>query len=223
MKLRLQIPLLIALVLLAGAVFAESVGAGARPFAERNPRYRIATSDVLELNFRFTPEFNQTVTVQPDGFITLQSAGELKIAGLTLAEARTAITGQYASILHEPELTILLKEFQKPQFLVGGEVVKPGQYELRGATTLSDAITIAGGFSVNARQQQVLLFRRVGGDVVEVRKIDLKAAIEKGRLEEDIRLQSGDSIYVTRSFTGKLERFMNVTKLGMYFNPIPRF
>ncbi|MCP5114958.1 MAG: hypothetical protein GY953_29360, partial [bacterium] len=36
-------------------------------FAERNPRYRVALSDELEISFRFTPEFNQKVTVQPDG------------------------------------------------------------------------------------------------------------------------------------------------------------
>ncbi len=216
-------PILMAGMLFAGGTSADLERSSSSTFATRNPRYRIEASDVLEINFRFTPEFNQTITVQPDGFVSLQSAEDLKIAGLTLAEIKTAVIHQYASILHEPIVTVILKEFSKPYFLVGGEVAKPGRFDLRGDTTVTDAITIAGGFTPNAKAGDVVLFRRSGGEVVEVRKIDVKAALEKGRLEEDIRLQPGDSVYVTRSFAGKLERFMNVTKLGLYFNPVPRF
>jgi polysaccharide export outer membrane protein len=228
MKICRKVPVILGFVLMAGIVFAESAAvdlehSSSPTFALRNPRYRVEASDVLDISFRFTPEFNQTVTVQPDGFISLQSAEDLKIAGLTLAEIKAAIVRQYSSILHDPIVSVILKEFSKPYFLVGGEIAKPGRFDLRGDTTVTDAITIAGGFTANAKSGEVILFRRAGGDVVEVRKIDVKAAIEKGRLQEDIRLQPGDSVYVTRSFTGKLERFMNVTKLGLYFSPVPHF
>ena len=56
-------------------------------FTPRNQRYRIQPNDVIEMSFRFTPEFNQVVTVQPDGFTPLQDAGEVKMAGLTVNEA----------------------------------------------------------------------------------------------------------------------------------------
>ncbi|MCX6621716.1 MAG: polysaccharide export protein [Acidobacteria bacterium] len=223
-----KLPFVLGSLLMAGIVFAAAAPVDLErspspSFALRNPRYRVEASDVLELNFRFTPEFNQTVTVQPDGFVSLQSAEDLKIAGLTLADIKAALIRQYSSILHDPIVTVILKEFSKPYFLVGGEVSRPGRFDLRGDTTVTDAITIAGGFTPNAKSGDVLLFRRAGGEVVEVRKINVKAAIEKGHLQEDIRLQPGDSVYVSQSFTGKLERFMNVTKLGMYFNPVPRF
>jgi len=207
----------------AGGVPATNEHPSTASFATRDPRYRIEPSDVLDIHFRFTPEFNQTVTVQPDGFISLQSAEDLKIAGLTLAEIKAAVVRQYSSILHDPVVSVILKEFNKPFFLVGGEVAKPGRFDLRGDTTVTDAITIAGGFTPGAKSASVLLFRRAGGQVVEARRIDVKHAIEKGRLAEDLLLRPGDSVYVTRSFTGKLERFMNVTKLGLYFDPVPRF
>src|SRR5436190_22364863 len=46
-------------------------------------RYRLQPGDVLEVQFRYSPEFNQTVTVQPDGYIAMEIAGDLKVAGST--------------------------------------------------------------------------------------------------------------------------------------------
>ena len=189
-------------------------------FASRVPRYRIQTSDVLDLQFRFTPEFNQTVTVQPDGFVSLQAAHELKVQDLTVEEAAAAVAARYTGILHEPAVTVLLKDFNKPYFVVGGEVTHPGKFDLRGAITLTDAVAMAGGFTLNAKQDQVLLFRRVSPETAEVKKVSLKQVLGKGNLIEDIRLQPGDGLYVAKSALGKIDRFMAVTRLGVFF-PIP--
>src|ERR1700761_3875308 len=50
----------------------------------RNPRYRVNRDDVLQINFALSPELNQKVMIQPDGYITLQSIGTLYIAGMTV-------------------------------------------------------------------------------------------------------------------------------------------
>src|SRR5690242_13164309 len=63
---------------------ASGSRAGAQRFSERNPRYRLGRGDVLEITFPRTPEFNQTATVQPDGFISLHGAGDLQVFGLTV-------------------------------------------------------------------------------------------------------------------------------------------
>ncbi len=202
---------------IAGAPVVEA----ASKFSTRNPRYRIEPSDVLELSFRFTPEFNQTVTVPPDGHIALQAVGELKVSGITVAEATDAIRQRYSSILREPVLTMVLKEFNKPGFLVGGEVARPGRFDLRGQVTVSDAVTIAGGFSPAAKTTEVLLFRRVSTELAEVRRVNVKTTLEKGLAAEDPQLQPGDSIYVPKSRMGKIDRFMSITRLGLYFNPLP--
>ncbi len=189
-------------------------------FAARDPRYRINAGDVIEVSFRFTPEYNQTLTVNPDGFVSLQAAGDRKIGGKNLVEATQSIRDAYAAFLRDPVVTVVLKEFEKPWFVVGGEVARPGKYDLRGELTLTDAISIAGGFGTGARQGHVLLFRRVSRDTVETKKVDVKALLEKNGLREDLQLQMGDSIYVPRSIPGKIDRFMSVAKLGMYFNPL---
>jgi polysaccharide export outer membrane protein len=183
-------------------------------FAEREPRYRLQVGDVVEVQFRLTPEFNQTLTVHPDGFTQLSNAPDLKLSGLTLTEARTAILAAYAKVLHDPELTLILKEFEHPWFVVNGEVNKPGRFDLKGSVSLTDALAIAGGFTNNARRGEVLLVRRQTADRFETRRIRTKEILEKGMFQEDLALRSGDAVYVSRSPVAGFERFMNATQLG---------
>ncbi len=196
---------------------AASTGQG---FKSRDERYRLQASDVIDVTFRFTPEFNQTVNVQPDGFISLNVAGEFKVAGLTVAETTSAIRAKCESFLHDPVVTVSLLEFSKPFFVVSGQVQKPGRFELRGFTTVSDAVAIAGGILPGAKDSEVVLIRRVSPELAEVKKVDLKRVLRDGKPQEDVELTPGDSIYVSKSMVGKLERFINVSKLGLYF-PIP--
>ena len=120
-------------------------------------------------------------------------------------------------ILHEPAITLTLKEFDKPFIIVGGEVSKPGKLDLRGELTLTDAVTMAGGFTPNAKQDQVLLFRRVNPELMEVKRINVRDILGKGRLTEDIRLLPGDAIYASKSNMAKFDRFMAVSRLGFFF------
>lgn len=209
-----------------GAELAEqssSQEAGSREaFAERESRYRIQPGDVIEFQFRFTPEFNQSVRVQPDGYIPLQDAGELKIGGLSVAEAREATIKAYSEKLRDPMVSVILKEFSMPHFIVGGEVGKPGRYDLKGDVMLSEAIQIAGGFTTAAHTSEVLLFRRVSKDWMETKRINFKKALQNG-LQEDVLLKPGDSIYISRSKLGKVQKFMESSKLGLFFNPLSVF
>jgi polysaccharide biosynthesis/export protein len=210
--------------LLAGLCLAQgtSTGEAASPghFTPREDRYRLRPSDVLDLVFSFTPEYNQTVTIQPDGFVSLKDAGDLKLGGLTSEEATAALTAKYSTTLYDPSITLTLKEFSKPSFIVAGEVTKPGKYELHGDITLTDAIAIAGGFVTGAKQSEVLLFRRVQPDLAEVKKFNVKHMLADGRLKEDPMLRPGDSIYISKSAVGKIDTFMKVSRLGLYF-PLP--
>ena len=93
---------------------------------ERNPRYRICRDDVLSLSFPLSPEWNQKVTVQPDGFISLEGAGDLYAQGLTVRELVQAIKKAYVGMLHDLIVDVDLIDFQKPFFTVLGQVGKPG-------------------------------------------------------------------------------------------------
>jgi len=89
-------------------------------------RYKVHPSDTLELTFMLTPEFNQTVTVQPDGHITLRDIGDLLAAGHTFPELTESIKTAYSKILHDPVISVNPKDFEKSSFADGGQVGKPG-------------------------------------------------------------------------------------------------
>jgi polysaccharide export outer membrane protein len=183
-------------------------------------RYRITPSDVLELHFPFVPEFNQTVTVQPDGYISLSGVGDIRVQGRTVPEAKALLIEAYQGILRDPAVNIVLKEFEKPYFIVSGEVGKPGKYELRGATTLTQGMALAGGYTEAAKHSNVLLFRRFGAtDWLEVKQIDVKKMFASRDLSEDPILRPGDTVFVPKSTFSKVAPFIPKFGWGLYFNP----
>ncbi|MFZ0746713.1 MAG: polysaccharide biosynthesis/export family protein, partial [Terracidiphilus sp.] len=173
------------------------------------------------LSYRLTPEFNQTVTVQPDGNVDLEVVGNVKVAGLTLDQVHDEIVGVASSQLNHPELAITLKEFQQPYVVVAGEVARPGKIEIHEDTTALQAVMLAGGFMPSARDTQVILFRHINGDMAEVRRLDLHNIKKRSQLEQDTELEPGDMLLVTRNKLEHLSRFMKATNLGVYFNPFP--
>ena len=134
---RLGLIFLFGFLLIAARVGFSNVSAQSNQepsFQERYPRYRLRAGDVLELNFPFSPEFNQSVGVQPDGYINLRGIGEIRVQDKTTPEVVESLRTAYSKILHEPVIHVELKEFEKPYFLAGGEFARPGKYELRVRT-----------------------------------------------------------------------------------------
>jgi len=193
-------------------------GAGAG-FQERNPRYGLRKGDSFDVDFAFSPEFNQTVVVQPDGYITLRGAGSMRVEGQTIPELTETIKKAYASILHNPVVTVALKDFEKPYFVAAGQVAKPGKYDLRSDLTLVEAVAIAGGFTGNSKHSQVVLFRRVSDQLVEARLFNVKQMLQSRDLSEDAHLRPGDMIYVPQNMISKIQRFITMPSTGMYLDP----
>jgi polysaccharide export outer membrane protein len=189
-------------------------------FATREPRYHIGLGDIIDVEFPLVPEFNQTVTVQPDGFIQMKTAGDIHVQGLTSPQMVEAIRAAYKDILHDPVIAITLKDFEKPYFTALGKVNKPGKYDLRGDITLTQAIAIAGGLDDAAKHSQVLLFRHADNDAdrIEIKAIDVKAMLAGHNLNEDIHLRAGDTIMVPKNMLSKLRPWLPSSSMGMFMN-----
>jgi protein involved in polysaccharide export with SLBB domain len=175
-------------------------------------RYRITPGDVLEIAFPFVPELTQTVTVQPDGYIPLKDAGDLRVQGRTVAQVKADVHDAYKDIVREPKFNVTLKEFEKPYFVVSGEVEKPNRYELRGATTLTQALAMAGGTKAGANRSQIVLYRRFNEDGVDAKKVNVARMLSKKDLSEDPLLRPGDTIVVPKSMLGKVLPIIDVVR-----------
>jgi protein involved in polysaccharide export with SLBB domain len=202
------------------ATQAAKDGDAQRPSLQhRNPRYQLSEGDILDLEFPFTPGFDQTVAVLPDGYVSLRGIGSLHVKGETVPELRHSLEQAYAKILRDPVIAVALRDFQKPYFIVGGQVQHPGKFDLRGDTTVMQAVEIAGGFNESAKHSQILLFRRVSDDWVEVKKLNLKDMLRGKNLSEDPHIMPGDMLFVPKNIVSKIKQFIPSTGMGVYYNP----
>ena len=161
-------------------------------------RYHLRAGDVVDLNFPFVPAFNQTISVQPDGYISPRALGPLRVDGMTVADLTRALREEYVSILRDPVITVELKDFEKPYFIVAGEVERPGKYDLRGETTAMQAVAVAGGLKERARHSRAVVFRRLPAGGFETKPLDLKKLLKERRLNADLRLEPGDTLFIPK-------------------------
>jgi polysaccharide biosynthesis/export protein len=185
---------------------------------QRYPRYAIQRQDVLTLTFPLTPEFNQTITVQPDGFVNLLDVESVHVQGLTVPEMVIALRRAYSHVLHNPAINVDLVDFQKPFFTVSGQVGKPGQYELRADITVAEALAVAGGMTPTAKTQ-VFLFHRTSGDWFAVREVNMKDILHGKNVNEDAHLQPGDMLFVPEKFISNFRKYVPYTlNAGSYID-----
>jgi polysaccharide export outer membrane protein len=219
MKKSFFILIAICILTMASAAFAQQQ-TPPRLTTVTEDRYRLQPGDVIEVQYRYSPEFNQTVTVQPDGYVSMEIGGDLKVAGMTVEQAREAILKKARTRLQDPVASIVLKEFQKPYFVIAGEVALPGKIEMRERVTALQAIMLAGGMKEAAKSSQVVVFRRINSDTAEVKVLNLKSIRRTADLENDMTLQPGDMVYVPRDKISKIERFMKLASVAAFMAPI---
>lgn len=184
-------------------------------FSQRHPRYQVSPGDSFDLVFEYTPEFNQTVTVQPDGYVSLRNVADIYVVGQTVPEVTTNITAAYSKILNHPMISLVLKDFVKPYFVADGQVGRPGKYELREDTTVVQAIAMAGGFLSSAKHSQVVLYRRVSDQWSHAQLVDIKKMENDRDISEDPHLQPGDYLYVPKNRLSKVMPFIPTSSLGI--------
>jgi polysaccharide biosynthesis/export protein len=192
----------------ASTLLLVAIAVQGRP---QDSRYQLRSGDEIQLHFVYVPEFNQALTIQPDGYVTLRGAGDLRAAGLSVPELKKAVETKYSAIMKDPDASIEIKDFEKPFFLAQGEVQKPGKYDLRSDIKLSEAVALAGGLNPSAKHSQVLLFRRSTGDRIEVKQVDLKKVLHGKDLAADLSIRAGDMVFVPKSRISKIKEFANLT------------
>ena len=187
---------------------ASAPGQSASDLPRRNPRYKLQRDDVISVTFPLSPEFDQTsLTVQPDGYITPEEVGSIYVQDMTVPQITEALKKAYSSILHDPIINVDLVNFQRPYFIVSGQVGKPGQYDLRHDTTVAEAIATAGGLAPTAKTQ-VFVFHRVSQDWTEVKKMNLKDILNGKNVNEDAYLSPGDMVFVPEKFITKFRKYV---------------
>jgi len=163
--------------------------------AERAETYRLEAPDAIEISVIPQSELDRTVTIRPDGKISLPLIGDVFVEGLTSEELTDKLTEEFSKYAKNPSVAVIVTGFNSKKIYVIGEVFRQGAYPYTGTTSVFEAVEEAGSFTRRASLGRVILVR---GDIEDPTVIDinLKEVVTKGAKENDLHLQPGDIVYV---------------------------
>jgi len=171
--------------------------------------YFIQPGDQLDIKFFYNPELNETVTVRPDGKISLQLVDEVQAAGLKPSQLDKVLTERYAYELKKPVITVIVRSFGGQRIYVGGEVSRQGLIMLAGNMTPLQAVLNSGGFKETASPESAIIIRKGSGNKPVPIRMNLDDAMQGKTGSADFLLQPDDIVYVPKSAIAKANKFVS--------------
>lgn len=177
-------------------VVSHSQPAMPSPVKAHDDGFIIGNEDVLAVNVWNEPQISRSVPVRSDGKISLPLVGEVQAAGKTPLNLEQDIAAKLTSYIAEPEVTIIVQQINSQKFNILGQVARPGSYLLGNASTVLDAIALAGGFRDFAKQKSIYILRQTPGGGESRIPFNYKKVIRGKNAEQNVRLQPHDTIVV---------------------------
>lgn len=180
--------ILMVLVLL---IFGFSV-VPSKAYAMSSP-YRIGVGDSLSIIVWNEPNLNQKlIDVLPDGTISFPLVGRIQAVGLTSDELARHISHRLQTVFkNSPNVTVIVRSTEKNHFYIMGAVGHPGMIHFVDNITLLQALIMAGGMQVNAKEDSILVLRNNKPMKISFEKIE-----QGNNLSNNIPIKSGDIIIV---------------------------
>ncbi|MCP4806584.1 MAG: hypothetical protein GY913_01015 [Proteobacteria bacterium] len=162
--------------------------------------------DVLDLNVWRHDELDMTITVAPDGRISMPLIGEVVVTGLTYPELISTLEGSLSEYIVEPSVAVNIVSVSNQKVFILGEVQNPAVLQIANEMTILEALIRTGGIHQDARTDNVLLIR---GDIAdpELYLVDVDAIYAQGDMTQLVQLQKGDIVYVPAKTITNVERF----------------
>jgi len=188
--------------------------------------YRISRGDQLAISFYLVPEFDQGVTVRPDGKIAMKLVGDLPAAGLTPVELEKQLNQAYSHELLNPESTVKVQSSPSRRVYVEGMVAHPGAIQLQPGMRVVQAVAEAGGITEDAGASHAVLIRHDPCGYPHSTEFDLADALSQAGSGDDLALMPADVVVVPRSGIANVNLFVkqfvkNMIPVDPYLPLIP--
>jgi polysaccharide export outer membrane protein len=162
------------------------------------PPISLGPGDVVEIRVYQEVDLTGVYRLSPEGTVDFPLCGKVRLTGKTSSEAADTITGCLAKgYIRNPQVTVMVREYNSQKIFVFGEVQKPGTFPYESNMSIVQAITLAGGFTKLAARNNTNVTRTVEGKELKIR-VPVED-IGQGR-ERNFVLQPGDIIFVPESF-----------------------
>ncbi len=168
-------------------------------WTETEPDYRVYPGDEIEVSVLSAPELNKTGVIQPDGRIALPLIGPVMAADRTVPELEAVLARAYSGQLLRPQVMVGVRTAQPLKVFVGGEVDRPGVYDMPGDINALQAIIQAGGFKTTAKRRSIVIIRRGPDGRAMMRTADMLRGTTQPGTTDLIPLRRFDIVYVPRS------------------------
>jgi polysaccharide export outer membrane protein len=172
----------------------------------KTPEFILGPGDKIDINVYRHDDLKKTVQIDLSGRISYPLLGDIQVAGLGVFELRDKIRDGLVKYIMDPQVSVSVSSSQSQKLLVLGEVKTPGFFQVDTPVTALEAISRAGGYTLDGRMESVLLIR---GDLKKPQLIalNLEKALHQGDLAQNMLLQRGDILYVPRTFISDVDRF----------------
>ena len=168
----------------------------------------LGVGDEVEIMVYRHDDLNRKIRIPPAGKNTLPLIGEIQTKGVSIHQLSKKIKEGYDVYIENPQVTVEIASYKGQKIFVLGEVNNPGVYQFDPPTTVLEAVSKAGGFTLDGKDNSVVLIRG-GASNPEIKKLDLESALDKGEVSQNMCLQTGDVVFVPRTFIANVDRFFS--------------
>ena len=199
----------VAIVAIAAMGISACSGLGTLPTAKlvnsknaTNTAYRIGSDDSLQIFIWRNPELSTSVSVRPDGKITIPLIEDLPATGKTPTELARDIEKRLATYIQDPIVTVIMQGFVGPfqdRVRIVGEAARPQALPYRSTMTLLDVMIQVGGITDFAAGNRATVTRLVRGKQASYRLL-LDDLLRDGNMSANVKIQPGDLIVIPESW-----------------------
>jgi polysaccharide biosynthesis/export protein len=160
-----------------------------------DPGYRLGAEDTLLVSVWKDEQLTREVVVRPDGMFSFPLIGDIQAEERTVEDIRGDLVRRLTKYIPNPNVSVAVTKVISYKVYIIGRVNKPGEYVIGHYTDVLQALSLAGGLTPFAAENEIKVMRRVRGEqyAIPFRYGDVR----KGRdLEQNIILQRGDVVMV---------------------------
>jgi polysaccharide export outer membrane protein len=167
-----------------------------RAASVRMDTYIIGVGDTLGVSVWKEGELSKSVSVRPDGLITLPLIGDIKAVGLTTEQLKNQVTAELSKVMSDPQVVVVVEAINSMSFNIMGQVYKPGYFPLTRPLTILDAIALSGGFRDFAKQKKIYILRAAPDGTEKKIYFNYKEVIKGKNMQQNIMVEPRDTIVV---------------------------